>query len=115
MPMTLGALLGEYDTLKHGETYVCTTKVLRIDDSRPWCYQGYKYCTHRVEHHKILYLYCVNLDVVDDNSSSFFLLFKSSARSGHPGYKIREKYEPDTVPQSINSIIIGKLEKVMSS
>ncbi|KAM7255056.1 hypothetical protein ACFE04_020297 [Oxalis oulophora] len=98
MPMTLYSLLAQYDELKQGKTYICTTKVLLIDDKYPWCYLGCKLCTRGVEHHETTYWckvcgvadgtlsrYRVKLDVVDGHSSAFFLLFESIVRSvfGH--------------------------------
>ncbi|KAM7270320.1 hypothetical protein ACFE04_029534 [Oxalis oulophora] len=126
VPMTLQSLLTRYDELKQGQTYICTAKVVQIDDRYPWCYLGCKFCTRRVEHHETSYWckkcgvvdgtlsrYRVNLDVVDGHSSTFFLLFESSARSvfGQPGYRMRENYDPATVPQSMKSIIVGKVKK----
>ncbi|KAM7260323.1 hypothetical protein ACFE04_016064 [Oxalis oulophora] len=87
IPMTLQSLLTQYDELRQGQTYICTTDVVGIDD-------GYR----------------VKLDVVDGESSAFFLLFESADRSvfGQLGYKMREKYDPSSVPQAMKSIIVGK-------
>ncbi|KAM7253105.1 hypothetical protein ACFE04_007705 [Oxalis oulophora] len=126
VPMTLPSLLSQYDELKQGQIYICTAKVVQIDDRYPWCYLGCKFCTRRVEHHETSYWckkcgvvdgtlsrYRVNLDVVDGDCSAFFLLFESTARSvfGQPGYKMRENYDPTTVPQSMKSVIVGKVKK----
>ncbi|KAM7273810.1 hypothetical protein ACFE04_028474 [Oxalis oulophora] len=124
--MTLQSLLTQYDELKHGQTYVCTADVVAIDDGYPWCYLGCKFCTRRVEHHETSYWckkcgvvdgtlsrYRVKLDVADGESSAFFLLFESAGRSvfGQPGYKMREKYDPASVPQAMKSMIVGKTKK----
>ncbi|KAM7253580.1 hypothetical protein ACFE04_021734 [Oxalis oulophora] len=55
IPMTLQSLLTQYDELKQGQTYICTTKVLDIDDKYPWCYLGCKFCTREVEYHETSY------------------------------------------------------------
>ncbi|KAM7264883.1 hypothetical protein ACFE04_002566 [Oxalis oulophora] len=86
--MTLRQLLDEYDTSKLGTTYVCTAKVDDIECDRSWCYQGCKFCTRSLEHYENSY-WCkkcgvvdgafsrfrANLNIVDGDSSAFFLLF----------------------------------------
>ncbi|KAM7259317.1 hypothetical protein ACFE04_015058 [Oxalis oulophora] len=68
IPMTLQSLLTQYDELRQGQTYICTTNVVGIDDGDPWCYLGCKFCIRRVEHHETSY-WCKKCGVVDGTLS----------------------------------------------
>ncbi|KAM7260278.1 hypothetical protein ACFE04_016019 [Oxalis oulophora] len=68
IPMTLQSLLAQYDELRQGQTYICTTNVVGIDDGYPWCYLGCKFYTRRVEHHETSY-WCKKCGVVDGTLS----------------------------------------------